>query len=262
MVGRHRDRSGFGGQAGAATTAAVAVPEPSVACSAGRALVVPAAFNLAAWPLVVHPMDFVTRTLPYTLGVRNYFNSSIEGNGVYFGLPFWLILFLRILFTLLAIGSLWLLYRYYRTRDPLFWFATRRVCCCCGRGWCWHWPGLLLHDAVPVPDDGGVAQFGDSQLAGLAGRLRLPDDGQVAAAPLDVHRAAAGLPEDHLRLVAAADRGVRRALLPLLEAKAEHRLDNGIDGAWLRPRGRALAWRHDFLRATTMKSEAMRRSGA
>ena len=75
-------------------------------------------------PLVVHPMDFVTRTLPYILGVRDYFNSSIEGNGVYFGLPFWLIALLRILFTLLAIGSLWLLYRYYRTRDPLFWFTT------------------------------------------------------------------------------------------------------------------------------------------
>ncbi len=88
------------------------------------ALVVPPVFNLAAWPLVVHPMDFVTRTVPYMLGVRDYFNSSIEGNGVYFGLPFWLILFLRILFTLLAIGSLWLLYRYYRTRDPLFWFTT------------------------------------------------------------------------------------------------------------------------------------------
>jgi arabinofuranan 3-O-arabinosyltransferase len=88
------------------------------------AIVVPAVFNLAALPLVVHPLDFFTRTLPYTLGVRDYFNSSIEGNGVYFGLPFWLILSLRILFTLLAIGSLWLLYRYYRTRDPLFWIAT------------------------------------------------------------------------------------------------------------------------------------------
>jgi arabinofuranan 3-O-arabinosyltransferase len=42
---------------------------------------------------------------------------------VYFGLPTWLIVFLRILFTLLAIGALWLLYRYYRTRDPLFWFT-------------------------------------------------------------------------------------------------------------------------------------------
>ena len=81
----------------------------------------------STWPRgrwSVHPMDFVTRTLPYILGVRDYFNSSIEGNGVYFGLPFWLIHLLRILFTLLAIGSLWLLYRYYRTRDPLFWFTT------------------------------------------------------------------------------------------------------------------------------------------
>ena len=88
------------------------------------AFLVPAAFNLAAWHLVVHPRDFISRTVPYMLGVRDYFNSSIEGNGVYFGLPFWLIHLLRILFTLLAIGSLWLLYRYYRTRDPLFWFTT------------------------------------------------------------------------------------------------------------------------------------------
>ncbi|GFG76303.1 arabinofuranan 3-O-arabinosyltransferase [Mycobacterium botniense] len=88
------------------------------------ALVVPLVFNLAALPLVSHPMDFFTRTLPYILGTRDYFNSSIEGNGVYFGLPTWLILFLRILFTAIAIASLWLLYRYYRTRDPLFWFTT------------------------------------------------------------------------------------------------------------------------------------------
>jgi arabinofuranan 3-O-arabinosyltransferase len=88
------------------------------------AFLVPLVFNLAAWHLVVHPKDFITRTVPYMLGVRDYFNSSIEGNGVYFGLPFWLIALLRILFTLLAIGALWLLYRYYRTRDPLFWFTT------------------------------------------------------------------------------------------------------------------------------------------
>ncbi len=88
------------------------------------ATVVPIVVNAAAFPLISHPMDFFNRTLPYILGVRDYFNSSIEGNGVYFGLPFWLIHLLRILFTLLAVGSLWLLYRYYRTRDPLFWFTT------------------------------------------------------------------------------------------------------------------------------------------
>ena len=104
--------------------AVAAAAEPPVA-RAGAGLRGAAGHStLAAWPLVVHPMDFVTRTVPYILGVRDYFNSSIEGNGVYFGLPFWLILLLRILFTLLAIGSLWLLYRYYRTRDPLFWFTT------------------------------------------------------------------------------------------------------------------------------------------
>jgi arabinofuranan 3-O-arabinosyltransferase len=88
------------------------------------AIVVPVVINLAAWPLVSHPMDFLTKTLPYIGGTRDYFNSSIEGNGVYFGLPTWLIVFLRILFTLIAIGALWLLYRYYRTRDPLFWFTS------------------------------------------------------------------------------------------------------------------------------------------
>jgi arabinofuranan 3-O-arabinosyltransferase len=88
------------------------------------AIVVPAAVNLAALPLISDPMDFFTRTMPYFLSTRDYFNSSIEGNGVYYGLPTWLIVFLRLLFTVLAIGALWLLYRYYRTRDPRFWFTT------------------------------------------------------------------------------------------------------------------------------------------
>ncbi|CAJ1505757.1 arabinofuranan 3-O-arabinosyltransferase [[Mycobacterium] burgundiense] len=85
---------------------------------------IPLAFNAVAWPLVADPMNFVHRTIPYILGTRDYFNSSILGNGVYYGLPTWLILTLRILFLLLAIGSLYLLYRYYRTRDPLFWMLT------------------------------------------------------------------------------------------------------------------------------------------
>jgi len=74
--------------------------------------------------LVSDPMNFYRRTLPYILGTRDYFNSSILGNGIYYGLPMWLIVLLRVLFALLAVASLWLLYRYYRTRDPLFWFAT------------------------------------------------------------------------------------------------------------------------------------------
>src|SRR5271168_2770260 len=51
------------------------------------AIALPVVINLAALPLVSDPMDFFTRTVPYFLGTRDYFNSSIEGNGVYFGLP-------------------------------------------------------------------------------------------------------------------------------------------------------------------------------
>jgi arabinofuranan 3-O-arabinosyltransferase len=88
------------------------------------AIVVPVAFNAAAWPLLADPMDFVKRTLPYIFSTRDYFNSSILGNGVYYGLPMWLILALRVLFLVLAVLSLVLLYRYYRERDPLFWMLT------------------------------------------------------------------------------------------------------------------------------------------
>jgi arabinofuranan 3-O-arabinosyltransferase len=88
------------------------------------AVLVPLVFNAAAWPLVSDPMSFVRNTVPYIFSTRDYFNSSILGNGIYYGLPMWLILLLRIVFGLLAVGSLWLLYRYYRERDPLFWMLT------------------------------------------------------------------------------------------------------------------------------------------
>jgi arabinofuranan 3-O-arabinosyltransferase len=48
----------------------------------------------------------------------------VLGNGVYYGLPMWLIVALRLSFIVLAAGSLWLLYRYYRERDVLFWMLT------------------------------------------------------------------------------------------------------------------------------------------
>lgn len=88
------------------------------------AVAVPAVFNIVAWPLISDPMSFITRTLPYIMTTRDYFNSSIAGNGLYYGLPTWLIIVLRIGFTVIAVISLWLLYKYYRTRDPLFWMAT------------------------------------------------------------------------------------------------------------------------------------------
>ena len=88
------------------------------------ATLVPLLFNIAAWPLVSDPMNFVRRTLPYSASTRGYFDSSVLGNGVYYGLPTWLIITLRLVFVVLAVASLWLLNRYYRTRDPLFWMLT------------------------------------------------------------------------------------------------------------------------------------------
>ena len=88
------------------------------------AVAVPLAFNVVAWPLVSDRMNFIHRTLPYILSTRDYFNSSVLGNGVYYGLPMWLITALRVAFVVLAALSLWLLTRYYRTRDPLFWMLT------------------------------------------------------------------------------------------------------------------------------------------
>lgn len=88
------------------------------------AALVPLAFNAAAWPLISDPMNFVTRTVPYIFSTRDYFNSSILGNGLYYGLPMWLIMTLRILFVVIGAVALWLLYRYYRTRDPFFWMLT------------------------------------------------------------------------------------------------------------------------------------------
>jgi len=88
------------------------------------AFVVPLVFNVAGWFMVSDPMNFVRGTVPYIFSVRDYFNSSIQGNGIYYGLPEWLIMLLRIGFGLIAVASLWLLYRYYRERDPLFWMLT------------------------------------------------------------------------------------------------------------------------------------------
>ena len=198
------------------------------------AIVVPAVFNLAALPLVVHPLDFFTRTLPYTLGVRDYFNSSIEGNGVYFGLPFWLIVSLRILFTLLAIGSLWLLYRYYRTRDPLFWITTSS-----GVLLLWSWLVLSLSQGyysmmlfpflmtVVLPNS--VIRNWPAWL-GVYGFLTMDRwllfNWMYVGRPLEYLKITYGW--SLLSIVVFTVLYFR-----YLDAKAENRLNDGIDPAWL-----------------------------
>jgi arabinofuranan 3-O-arabinosyltransferase len=203
-----------------------------------RALVgaigLPVVINLAAWPLVSDPMNFVTRTVPYILGVRDYFNSSIEGNGVYFGLPTWLIVFLRVLFTVLAIGALWLLNRYYRTRDPLFWLTNSA-----GVLLLWSWLALSLAQGyysmmlfpflmtVVLPNS--LIRSWPAWL-GIYGFMTL--DRWLLFNWMRWGRAL-----EYLKITYGWSLVLIVAFTVLyfryLDAKAENRLDSGIDPAWL-----------------------------
>lgn len=87
------------------------------------AIGVPVALTAAAWPLVVDADKFFTHTFPYLMENRDYFNSAISGNAEYYGLPPWLTWGMRIAMGLVVLGTLWLLYRYYR-EDELFFVAT------------------------------------------------------------------------------------------------------------------------------------------
>jgi arabinofuranan 3-O-arabinosyltransferase len=201
------------------------------------AIALPIVVNLAALPLVSDPKDFFTRTVPYILGTRDYFNSSIEGNGVYFGLPTWLIVFLRILFTLLAIASLWLLYRYYRTRDPLFWFATSS-----GVLLLWSWLVLSLSQGyysmmlfpflMTVVRPNSLIRNWPAWL-GIYGFMTL--DNWLLFNWMRYGRALQYLKITYgwsLLLIVV----FTVLYFRYLDAKAENRLDKGIDPAWLAER--------------------------
>lgn len=85
---------------------------------------IPVILNIVAWPLIVDSGSFITRTLPYLGESRDYYNSSISGNGAYFGVADWLIVLLRVAFAAMAVFSLWFLYRYYRKTNQLLWLTT------------------------------------------------------------------------------------------------------------------------------------------
>ncbi|PKV80837.1 glycosyltransferase family 87 protein [Nocardia fluminea] len=87
------------------------------------ALGVPLALTAIAWPLSADPEKFFTHVMPYLAETRDYFNSSVGGNGLYYGLPEWLILLIKVLMAAIVAVSLWLLWRYYR-HDELFFVTT------------------------------------------------------------------------------------------------------------------------------------------
>ncbi|WP_299574704.1 glycosyltransferase family 87 protein [uncultured Williamsia sp.] len=90
----------------------------------GGAIGIPLVLTALAWPLSVDPVDFIKRTVPYLGEARDYYNSSIAGNGAYFGVQPWLLYVLRIAFVLMAVFCLWFLWRFYRQTDELLWAAT------------------------------------------------------------------------------------------------------------------------------------------
>lgn len=88
------------------------------------AVAIPLILNIVGWVMITDANDFVRRTVPYLGEARDYYNSSIAGNGAYFGVADWLIVLLRIAFVVMAVFALWFLYRYYRETDELLWLTT------------------------------------------------------------------------------------------------------------------------------------------
>ncbi|GGC59691.1 DUF2029 domain-containing protein [Hoyosella rhizosphaerae] len=84
---------------------------------------IPIMLMAIAWPLSKDPGRYIRETVPYLAESRDYFNSAISGNAVYYGLPDWLVLGLRGGFAVIVLISLWLLFRYYR-HDELFFLCT------------------------------------------------------------------------------------------------------------------------------------------
>lgn len=198
------------------------------------AFALPVVLNLAALPLVSDPKNYFTGTVPYLLGTRDYFNSSILGNGVYFGLPSALILFLRVLFTVIAGVSLWLLYRYYRTRDPRFWMLTSSgvlllasfLVLSLGQG---YYSMVLFPFLMTVVLPNSVLRNWPAWL-GIYGFMTLDRwllfNWMYIGRPLEYLRITYGW--SLVLIVVCAVLCFR-----YLDASAENRLDDGIDPAWL-----------------------------
>lgn len=203
------------------------------------AFAVPLAFNAAAWPLVADPMSFLTRTVPYILSTRDYFNSSILGNGVYYGLPMWLIMVLRIGFALLAVVALVLLYRFYRTRDPLLWMTTSAgvlliaswLVLSLGQG---YYSMMLFPFLMTVVLPNSVIR---NWVAWLAVYGFMTMDRWLIVRPVEMLTTGRFLEYMKITYGWSLMLIVVTAVLYFryLDAKADDRLDDGIDPPWLAP---------------------------
>ncbi|BDH57153.1 hypothetical protein MTP03_20920 [Tsukamurella sp. PLM1] len=85
---------------------------------------IPFALLGLGFALSADPGNFLRRTVPYLGEARDYYNSSIQGNAQYFGLPDWLSLLLRAGVVIMAAVSVYLLWRFYSKSNELLWMAT------------------------------------------------------------------------------------------------------------------------------------------
>ena len=87
------------------------------------ALAIPAATMAAGWAMTVDAGEYLHRTVPYMREVRDYYNSSLAGLGVYYGVPEPLILVTRIMVVVLTLATVWLLLDY-RHNHEVLWLTT------------------------------------------------------------------------------------------------------------------------------------------
>ncbi|MEU4647360.1 glycosyltransferase family 87 protein [Nocardia fluminea] len=91
------------------------------------AVALPVCATAIAWPLAADPGHYFVHNLPYSLAVRDYFNSSISGFGVYYDVSPITTLLVRGLLAIAVAVSLWLLWRYYRHQELFFVTTTAGV---------------------------------------------------------------------------------------------------------------------------------------
>ncbi len=84
------------------------------------AISVPILITAVAWPLSADPVSYFQRNLPYSLEIRDYFNSSISGIALYYGVSSPVAMAARLLLAIVTAATLWLLFRYYVNDDVFF----------------------------------------------------------------------------------------------------------------------------------------------
>ncbi|MDO4908405.1 MAG: glycosyltransferase family 87 protein [Corynebacterium sp.] len=87
------------------------------------AIAIPVVLNLIAWPLVPGASDYISRTMPYISEVRDFSNSSLSGQAVYFGIGNGPRLVIAALIALIIIIGLVFLLRI-RHSDPVLWVTA------------------------------------------------------------------------------------------------------------------------------------------